>query len=139
MEPLEVVTETEAREHLNFRQTQQPGGDAEFRRIITAAVLRVRRHLGRDPDPGNELEKLACLTALDDFWETQRPTVAGRQPYGGSVAGADDDGITSRAPLREKLTELLGPPVDDAAESSVGAFPLPSPWPDPIGLSPGWR
>lgn len=130
-DPLSILTREQAREHLNKYTFKGPGEDEEFDDMIRAAVKRVARHLGgRDPDPGEPLELLACKVALADFWETQQPTTGGSD-YGGRDY-ADQDAIASPAPLINKLTALLGLPTDLPGESSQGAFPPPQPWPDPV-------
>lgn len=128
MAPLDVLPLAEAKEHLNKVTNAQPGGDDELIEMIGAAVERVQEHLG-----GRELtaaagfsERLACKVVLADYWKTQRPTIGGRQPYGGQAGFAQEDGPTSGASLMAKLTAILGPAVSAASNLPIGRFPTPT-------------
>lgn len=136
MSALDVLPLEVAKEYLNITSDRQ---DDELTGFIPAAVLRVVRHTGHNLDTAADaspLELLACKVVLADFWRTQRVAAPGRGGYGGGSSGAAieaDSGIGGEAPLRVKLTELLGPPAatGDVRPEPVGCFPQPQPWPDP--------
>ncbi|MEV1295782.1 head-tail connector protein [Pseudonocardia sp. NPDC049635] len=131
-QPLEVLPLDKAKEHLNREKIRQPGEDDELEEFIGAAVDRVSRHLGRPADPSRPLDVLAAKVVLAEYWKTQRPAAGRSSTYTGHVNPNADDGPTSGASIRVKLTDLLGPAAPDAGSAPQGLFPPPQAWPDPI-------
>ncbi|HEY9354604.1 MAG TPA: head-tail connector protein [Nocardioides sp.] len=141
MGALDILPLDVAKTYLNFRGEQN---DAELATFIPPAVERVERHLGRTLDPATvtAIEVLAVKVVLAEYWRTQRANY-GRSSYGGGASGAAieaDSGPAGEAPLRVRLTELLGDPATGtgaAAPEPLGSFPSAQAWPDPITVSRG--
>lgn len=119
--------------------------DDELVEFIGAAVERVERHLGRALDPAAVTfsELLAAKMVLGEYWRTQRATRGGRGSYGGGASGAAievDADPAGMAPLRLRLTELLGEPAPTSGGLvPSGSFPAAAGWPDPARVArPPW-
>lgn len=149
-----VVSLADAKAHLN-KELGRTVDDDELRAMMPAAVRRVDRHLwspteraaGATLAVATEIlpeQRLAVLTVLVDFWRTQRNrSYGGGATYGGTGASGAaieaDSGPAGAAPLKVRLTDLLGPAADDEdAERAQprGSFPLAQPWPDPVCVTP---
>jgi hypothetical protein len=133
---LDVLPLPAAKAHINKRATDTRDDD-EITEFIAAAVERVERHLGRPLDALTitPSQRLACKVVFAEYWRTQR-TKLNVRPLGGAASTAaleaDTDPVGA-APLRFKLTELLGAPATSSptTPAPLGTFDPPSPWPDP--------
>lgn len=135
MAPLEVLPLPAAKEYLNIPAASVVN-DAELAGFVPAAVERVERHLGRtlvDAATSTASEVLAVKVVLGEYWRTQRVRARGGAMGGGQTGAAieADSGPAGVAPLRVRLTELLGDEVSEPGEGPRGAFPAASRWPDP--------
>lgn len=133
MAALDVLPLPAAKEYLNIPAASTVN-DTELAGFIPAAVERVERHLGRpliDAATSTASEVLAVKVVLGDFWRTQRVR-AGRSFGGASSSAVEaDSGPAGMAPLRVRLSDLLGEEVSEPGEIPRGSFPAASRWPDP--------
>lgn len=137
MAPLDVLPLPAAKEYLNIPAASTVN-DTELAGFVPAAVERVERHLGRtlvSAATSTASEVLAVKVVLGEYWRTQRVRAKGGGAYGGGGASGAaieaDSGPAGAAPLRVRLTELLGDEVSEPGEGPRGSFPAPSRWPDP--------
>lgn len=140
MAALDVLPLDVAKRYLNIpldRTTDDVELSEDF---IPPAVERVERHLGRplvDVASTTATERLAVKVVLGAYWRTQRVGMGRSGSYGGGGASgaaleADSD-PAGAAPLRARLTDLLGESAEDEAltPAPIGCFPPAAAWPDP--------
>lgn len=136
---LDVLPLDVAKRYLNI-PLDRVADDAELEEdFIPPAVQRVSEHVGRDLVDAalcTPLERLAVKVVLAAYWRTQRVSMGRGASYGGGGASgaaleADSD-PAGVAPLRRRLTDLLGEPAVVGA-GPRGSFPPPLPWPDEAG------
>lgn len=145
MAALDVLPLDVAKRFLNIAPNLTDQDDELSVDFIPPAVERVERHVfGASPDgqPLGHLapdtisasQRLACKVVLGEYWRTQRTVLGGGRPLGAVSGGADlDSDPAGTAPLRARLTELLGEPskVTPGTPAPAGMFDPPQPWPDP--------
>lgn len=140
MSALDVLPLEKAKRYLNIPLAQTQHDDELEQDFIPPAVERVQRHLGRtlvDETSTSGSERLALKMVLGEYWRTQRVAAGRGRISGGGASGTAieaDSGPAGEAPLRVRLTDLLGEEAPDQHTSPRGTFPPACGWPDPAAV-----
>lgn len=139
MAALDVLPLDKAKRFLNIPLNRTEDDEELVEDFIPPAVQRVGDHVGRtlvDAASCTPSERLALGMVLTAYWRTQRANRGGRGGGASAAALEADSDPAGPAPLRRRLTDLLGEPASASGSESGaprGSFPPAQPWPDPIG------